>query len=87
MNDMKDNVIPFGMTAYEIIADAVKEYDYPVCFGFPAGHIKDNRTLIFGREVTLEITKESFQLTIVNKNYLFATAILFVMTVSPLVKV
>lgn len=54
-NDMKDNDSPFGKTAYEIIAEAVNEYDYPVCFGFPAGHNKENKTLILGRQVSLSV--------------------------------
>lgn len=53
MTDMHDNRIPFGKTAEEIILDAVKDYNYPVFFNFPAGHIKDNQALIFGREVKL----------------------------------
>ena len=53
MTDMNDNRIPFGKTAEEIILDAVKDYNYPVFFNFPAGHIKDNQALIFGREVKL----------------------------------
>lgn len=60
MSDMKDNTIPFGKTAEEIIFDAVKEYDYPVLFGFPAGHIPDNRALIFGRKITLSVKDDSF---------------------------
>lgn len=59
MTDMKDNLIPFGKNAYEIIADAVKEYDYPVCYGFPAGHIEDNRALILGRNVSLSVTEKN----------------------------
>ena len=59
MTDMKDNQIPFGKNAYEIIADAVKEYDYPVCYGFPAGHIEDNRALILGRNVSLSVTEKN----------------------------
>jgi muramoyltetrapeptide carboxypeptidase len=55
MTEMKDNKIPFGLTAEEIILDAVKEYDFPVCFNFPAGHILNNRTLQLGRTVQLEI--------------------------------
>ena len=55
LTEMKDNEPPFGKTAREIVSDSVKEYDYPVCFGFPAGHQDDNRALIFGREVRLEI--------------------------------
>jgi len=56
MTDMHDNPIPFGKTTNEIILDAVKEYNYPVIFDFPAGHIEDNRALIIGRKVELEIT-------------------------------
>lgn len=46
--DMHDNTIPFGMTAKEIIFEKVKEYGYPVVWDYPAGHIDDNRTIIFG---------------------------------------
>jgi muramoyltetrapeptide carboxypeptidase len=46
--DMHDNTIPFGMTAKEIIFEKVKEYGYPVIWDVPAGHIDDNRTIIFG---------------------------------------
>ena len=53
MPGMNDNVISFGKTAKEIIQDAVKEYNYPVCFDFPAGHIDDNRTLVMGENVKL----------------------------------
>ena len=55
MSDMKDNPVPFGKTAEQIIADAVKEYDYPVCFGFPAGHEAKNLALTFGRKVKLNV--------------------------------
>jgi muramoyltetrapeptide carboxypeptidase len=55
MTDMKVNQIPFGKTASEIILDAVKEYNYPVCFNFPAGHIDKNLALYFGRKATLTI--------------------------------
>ncbi len=55
MTDMKDNQTPFGKTAEEIISDAVKEFDYPVCFGFPAGHQTKNLALIFGRKARLSV--------------------------------
>jgi len=55
MTQMEDNAIPFGRSAYEIVTDVVREYHYPVCFDFPAGHIKDNRALILGREVQLNV--------------------------------
>ena len=53
--DLKDNDIPFGQTAEQIIMDHVKEFEYPVCFNFPAGHIEDNRALVFGSEVILKV--------------------------------
>lgn len=55
MTDMKDNPIPFGKFPEEIILDAVKEYNYPVCFDFPAGHIDRNLALYFGKEVELNV--------------------------------
>ena len=56
MSDMHDNTIPFGKTAEEIIWDAVKEYDYPVCMGMPFGHIgMENLALILGRQTELTI--------------------------------
>lgn len=47
--------IPFGQTAYEIIYDKVKEYAYPVCFGFPAGHQYDNFALRLGMVYELAV--------------------------------
>ncbi len=58
MTGIKDGEVPFGKTAYEIIADAVKEYDFPVCFGFPAGHEKENYSLVLGKKHTLQVTTD-----------------------------
>ncbi len=55
--DVKDTERPFGQTAYEIIRDIVKEYDYPVCFGFPVSHDKENYALKVGVGYKLKITK------------------------------
>lgn len=55
MTDMKDNAIPFGKIEEEIILDAVKQYDYPVCFDFPAGHIDRNLALYFGKNIELSV--------------------------------
>lgn len=57
MTDMKDNTIPFGKTAEEIILDSVKEYNYPVCCNFPAGHVDKNVALYLGRKAKLEVTE------------------------------
>jgi len=55
MTDMHDNQIPFGMNTYQIILDITKEFNIPICFDFPAGHLSDNRTLIFGKEISLDV--------------------------------
>ncbi len=57
MSDMKDNTIPFGKNAEEIILDAVKEYGFPVCFNFPAGHIDTNCAIYIGKSAKLEVSK------------------------------
>ena len=53
----------FGMSIEALILAVVKEYDFPVCFDFPAGHIANNNALIFGRKATLEINKNGSKLT------------------------
>lgn len=53
MTEMNDNEVPFGMTAEEIISEAIKDYDYPVCFGFPSGHINDNRAIYMNKKANL----------------------------------
>lgn len=58
MSDMHDNEIPFGKTAEEIILDCVSEYGFPVVFNFPAGHLDDNRALILGRKIELNVNPE-----------------------------
>lgn len=62
MSDMKDNAIPYGKTANEIIFDAVKDYKYPVCFDFPAGHVTKNIALYFGKKALLNITNNKVTL-------------------------
>ncbi len=58
MNDMNDNTIPFGKTAYEIIAETVADYHFPVIFDFKSGHISENLGLIIGGYVELEVAEE-----------------------------
>jgi muramoyltetrapeptide carboxypeptidase len=58
MERMNDNKVPYGKTANEIIAEAVAEYNYPVCFDFPSGHGENNLALILGRKVKLNVGAE-----------------------------
>ena len=54
--DMRVNSsLPFGKNAYQIIADAVAGYKYPVLFDFPAGHVEHNLSLPIGATVTLTV--------------------------------
>lgn len=64
MSDMKDNAVPFGKTAEEIISDLVGEYNYPVCFNFPAGHIDRNLALYLGKEALLSVSETKTQLSL-----------------------
>lgn len=61
--DMKDNAVPFGKTAEQIILEHVSSYSYPVCFGFPVGHIKDNRALMVGVKGKLSVGADAVSFT------------------------
>ena len=58
LTQIHDNPDPFGMTIEEVIAEVVKDYDYPLCFGFPAGHFSDNRTIKMGQKVKILVSSE-----------------------------
>ncbi len=55
--DTKDTDRPFGKTVYELINDVIKDYDYPVCFGFPVSHSKENYALKVGVGYKLKVGK------------------------------
>ncbi len=55
MTDMRDNDVPFGKQADEIIFEYIKEYNFPVCFDFPSGHTYDNRSIKLGVDSILDI--------------------------------
>ena len=58
LTQIHDNTHPFGMSVEEVIAEVVSEYDYLLCFGFPAGHFDDNRAMFFGLTSRLIVTNE-----------------------------
>ena len=58
MTDIPDSKKDFGKEPNEIIHEHLKPYDYPVCFNFPAGHQTDNRALVLGRNITLEVDRK-----------------------------
>lgn len=63
MTKMRDNDIPWGKNANQIIEDITQKYSFPIIYNFPAGHIHDNRALIFGKQVTLKINDKETTLT------------------------
>jgi muramoyltetrapeptide carboxypeptidase len=61
--NLKDNEVPFGKSPYEIVADAVREYGYPVCYGFPVGHEPENWAMPCGRHVRLSVVPDVVRLS------------------------
>ena len=55
--EMKDNESPFGKSASEIILEAVSDYNFPICFDFPVGHIPKNLAVMFGGNYQLEVAE------------------------------
>lgn len=52
-----------GKELYGALAELVKEYDYPVCFNFPVGHVPMNLPLINGAPVRLDVDRKGVKLT------------------------
>ncbi len=48
----------------DMIHDIVKDYDYPIAFGVPVGHVDHNIPLIESSEATLTVTPEKVTLTL-----------------------
>ncbi|MFN8244371.1 MAG: LD-carboxypeptidase [Ferruginibacter sp.] len=61
--DAKDTERPFGKTVYETIHEIVKEYGYPVCFGFPVSHNKENYALKVGGTYRLTVSRQKVSLS------------------------
>lgn len=51
-----------GSTIYESIRDIVKEYNYPLVFDFPVGHVKENYTLLHGGMVEIEVRENKVKM-------------------------
>lgn len=60
--DMTDTERPFGKAIYEMIRSLVAEYHYPVCFGFPVSHNRDNYALKIGVGYKLKVGKKAVSL-------------------------
>lgn len=63
MNKIGDSKIPWGKSVEETIYGIVSEYEYPVFFNFPAGHIGDNRAFYFAKQAAIEVNGKKATLT------------------------
>ena len=63
MSKIRKNTTPWGSSIEQLIVDALAEYRFPIAFNMPAGHENDNRALILGRTIDLEVTKEGSKIT------------------------
>ncbi|WP_310393888.1 LD-carboxypeptidase [Hymenobacter sp.] len=61
-SQLRDNAVPFGATAHEIIDSYARHYNFPVGYGFPVGHEADNRALVVGSKAQLVVDEAGARL-------------------------
>lgn len=54
MSEMRDNSVPFGENAVEIIRKIALKYQIPVIFGVPIGHLSTNYSVFLGTSITFD---------------------------------
>jgi len=61
MNDMNENAAPFAFnkSCYEIIHETIQEYNFPVFYGFPAGHENLNLSVYLGNNCSISFDNNS----------------------------
>ncbi|MDG1040190.1 MAG: LD-carboxypeptidase [Polaribacter sp.] len=67
ISKIKSNTTKWGSSMEQLILDVIAEYDFPVLFNFPAGHEPDNRSLIFGRTIEMNVTKVGISTVVFNE--------------------
>ena len=58
MTDMNDNETPFGQSTEAIIHSHMAGYEFPVCFGFPAGHGDLNQAFFLGTSIQFSVNND-----------------------------
>ena len=62
--NIKSNNPEWGCSIESLILDVVKNYEFPVFFGFDAGHEIKNQALILGANISIETLGDSMELKI-----------------------
>ena len=65
----QDTFPHYGKTPYEIIKEHVRDYQYPVCFGFPIGHDVENISVKVGGTYELNVSYSSVTLSEITSSY------------------
>jgi len=65
LKKIEDSKIPWGRSIEETIFGIVSDYDYPVFFNFPAGHIADNQAFYIGKQANINVNGKKATLTFV----------------------
>ncbi len=60
--DMLDGKTPWGRSLEKTITDIFSDYNFPLFFGFPSGHIPDNRALYIGQNAAIAVRGNQFEL-------------------------
>ena len=66
ITDLEDTDPPLGRTIEEIVLEQLRFSTIPVMFNFPAGHIDDNRAIVFGKKVQLTVTEAEAKINYLN---------------------
>lgn len=56
----------FGRSLERMVTEKLGDKSFPVCFGFPVGHQRDNYALVHGRRHRLEVSDEGTLLNVVD---------------------
>ena len=66
MTELEDTDPPLGRSIEEIILEQLRFSNMPVIFNFPAGHIEDNRAIVFGKKVQLTVGEAEAKINYLN---------------------
>jgi len=64
MSKIEESKISWGLSIEETISGIVSEYNYPIFFNFPAGHVADNRAFYIGKHAKIDAKGKKAILTL-----------------------